>query len=102
MWNRGINSDAALRLAKPGAGPGLNIPGTRGALAGRGGSVDRSRGRARGSYHYSRGLSYEDTENSNGYNSRGMRSYDRSSVSVYIRTLQIITMTVYHIHLFCV
>lgn len=81
MWNRGINSDAALRLAKPGSGPGVGIPGTRGVLGGRGGSVDRGRGRARGSYHYSRGLSYEESDSGNGFNSRSIRSYDRTQVS---------------------
>lgn len=77
MWNRGINSDASLRMTKPGVGVG--IPGGRGALGGRGGSVDRGRGRARGSYHYSRGLSYEESDQPNGYN-RGMRNFDRTQV----------------------
>jgi hypothetical protein len=54
MWNRGINSDAALRLT------GKVSSGTTGGPRGRGGSVDRGRGRGRGSYHYSRGLSYEE------------------------------------------
>ncbi|CAG2068721.1 unnamed protein product, partial [Timema podura] len=55
MWNRGINSDAVLRLSGKSS---LGIPGsTRGS---RGGSVDRGRGRGRGGYHYTRGLSYEE------------------------------------------
>ncbi|XP_054271117.1 GRB10-interacting GYF protein 2 [Macrosteles quadrilineatus] len=73
QWNRGINSEGALRLSKPGMGPG----GPRGAMGGRGGSVDRGRGRGRGSYHYSRGLSYDESENTNGY-PRGRNNYDRS------------------------
>ncbi|XP_046669270.1 GIGYF family protein Gyf-like isoform X3 [Homalodisca vitripennis] len=70
MWNRGINSDVALRLSKPGVGVGVGS-----GRGGRGGSVDRGRGRARGSYHYSRGLSYEeDTTN----NRPHLRPYDRT------------------------
>lgn len=87
MWNRGINSDAVLRLTAnkpggPGSGPGAPGGGMRGVLGGRGGSVDRGRGRARGTYHYSRGLSYEDSEgfSSTGSYSRNIRSFDRTQV----------------------
>ncbi|KAK7869595.1 hypothetical protein R5R35_003385 [Gryllus longicercus] len=55
-WNRGINSDAVLRIALK--TPASGIPG--GNRGGRGGSVDRGRGRGRGGYHYTRGLSYEE------------------------------------------
>lgn len=63
MWNRGVNSDAVLRLT------GKAPPGTSGGPRGRGGSVDRGRGRGRGGFHYSRGLSYE--EPGDGVDSRG-------------------------------
>lgn len=62
-WNRGINSDAVLRLT------GKVPSGTSLGPRGRGGSVDRGRGRGRGGYHYSRGLSYE--EPGDGVDSRG-------------------------------
>lgn len=83
-WNRGINSDAVLRLA--GKAP-LGLPG---GLRGRGGSVDRGRGRTRGSggFHYTRGLSYDETSEGvkdgaleRGF-SRGGRGYDRSQVRI--------------------
>ncbi|XP_069695255.1 GRB10-interacting GYF protein 2 isoform X2 [Periplaneta americana] len=64
MWNRGINSDAVLRSS--GKVPSGISGGPRG---GRGGSVDRGRGRGRGGYHYTRGLSYE--EPGDGVDSRG-------------------------------
>lgn len=63
MWNRGINSDAVLRLT------GKAPSGISGGPRGRGGSVDRGRGRGRAGYHYSRGLSYE--EQGDGLDSRG-------------------------------
>lgn len=85
QWNRGINSDAVLRLA--GKAP-LGLPG---GLRGRGGSVDRGRGRTRGSggFHYTRGLSYDETSEGikdgaleRGGFSRGGRGYDRSQVRI--------------------
>ncbi|PSN45439.1 GIGYF family protein [Blattella germanica] len=79
MWNRGINSDAVLRLS--GKAPTSNAGVLRG---GRGGSIDRGRGRGRGGFHYSRGLSYE--EQGDGVDSRGgLRSgLDRDRGDVYL------------------
>lgn len=62
----------------------LGLPG---GLRGRGGSVDRGRGRSRGpgGFHYTRGLSYDETTEGikdgpleRGGFSRGGRGYDRS------------------------
>lgn len=86
MWNRGINSDAVLRLnPKPAS---VSIPvGRGGAAVGRGGSVDRGRGRARGQgYHYARGLSYEEPgdgglDGKPGYVRSIGRPFDRAQVS---------------------
>lgn len=89
MWNRGINSDAVLRLAgKGGQGPGGSSVGgsggLRGGLGGRGGSVDRGRGRGRG-FHYNRGLSYDESDGNSGppsSYSRSIRSFDRERMQV--------------------
>lgn len=75
-------------VVKPGStgpgGPGGVVGGTRGGVGGRGGSVDRGRGRARGGFHYSRGLSYEDSDGANNttYSRGGLRPFDRSQVAV--------------------
>lgn len=74
-------------VVKPGStgpgGPGGVGGGTRGGVGGRGGSVDRGRGRARGGFHYSRGISYEDSDGPNNTTySRGLRPFDRSQVVV--------------------
>lgn len=55
LWARSVNSDAVLRAS------GKSVPGNNMGRSGRGGSVDRGRGRGRGSY-YQRGIAYEDTE----------------------------------------
>lgn len=83
QWNRGINSDAVLRLA------GKAPLGPPSGMRGRGISVDRGRGRGRassGGFHY-RGLSYDEQSDGGkeigpperGF-SRGSRSFDRSQV----------------------
>ncbi|XP_076361561.1 GRB10-interacting GYF protein 1-like isoform X2 [Tachypleus tridentatus] len=58
LWARSVNSDAVLRLNSKGVllERGNGAPPVRG---GRGGSVDRGRGRGRGGY-YQRGIEYED------------------------------------------
>ncbi|KAJ9576784.1 hypothetical protein L9F63_025324, partial [Diploptera punctata] len=80
MWNRGINSDAVLRLS------GKTTTGISGILrGGRGGSIDRGRGRGRGSFHYSRGLSYEEPSD-NSLRDRGEGPVSSSNFQRNIRT----------------
>lgn len=55
LWNRSVNSEQAFRASGK-SGPGYSMHRT-----GRGGSVDRGRGRGRGGY-YQRGLMHDDTE----------------------------------------
>ena len=80
MWNRGINSDAVLRLT------GKTPAGISGILrGGRGGSIDRGRGRGRGSFHYTRGLSYEEPGDA-GLRDRGEGSLSSANFQRNIRT----------------
>ncbi|GFY04703.1 GRB10-interacting GYF protein 1 [Trichonephila clavipes] len=55
LWSRSVNSEQAFRASGK-TGPGYSMHRT-----GRGGSVDRGRGRGRGGY-YQRGLMHDDTE----------------------------------------
>ncbi|GFU48802.1 GRB10-interacting GYF protein 2 [Nephila pilipes] len=55
LWNRSVNSELPFRASGK-TGPGYSMHRT-----GRGGSVDRGRGRGRGGY-YQRGLMHDDTE----------------------------------------
>jgi len=93
-WNRGINSDLALRGVGKGPPPPVtvNVRGGSGrGTCGPGGLADRGRGRGRGGFSgYTRGISYEETPDlansmSSSSFSRSTRPFDRTQVSAYHR-----------------